>query len=79
MDWFTALAQALASGLGIWESKEKTRHQDRLVKLQTEYYEEKKKPHPNMAVLDDLEFQLVVLSRAFSAAAQGGQKAGPQA
>lgn len=75
MEWFTALSQALAAGLGLWEHKEKTKYEDRRMRLEQAYYAEKKKPDPDHAVLDDLEFQLVLLGRAFSAAAIGGQKA----
>jgi hypothetical protein len=79
VDLFTELAGALRAGLSIWESKEKTKYIDRLIRLERERDEEGKKPDPNMAVLDDLEFQLVLLSRAFSAAAIGGQKTSAQA
>lgn len=78
MDLFTALVGALKAGLSIWESKEKTKYLDRLMRLEKERDEEGKKPDPSHGVLDDLEFQLVLLSRAFSSAAIGGQKAPPQ-
>lgn len=74
MDAFTALAQALATGLSLWQSLEKRKYLDKLMKLQREYREEFNKD-PSVrsnAVLDNLEFELRQLGIAFSSAV-GGQ------
>ena len=75
MDLATAIFTALAAGLLIWKSKESRRYLDKLMKLKREYYAEKNKERPNMAVLDNLEFELGLLVTAFSAEA-AKQKAG---
>ena len=63
----TELFAALGAGLSLWGSKEKRKYQDRLMNLQRNYYEEDNKDRPDMATLDNIEFELLLLSRAFSA------------
>ncbi len=75
MDWVTALFKVLEAGLNLWGSKEANKYRDELAHIKTAYYDEKTKPDPNMAVLDDLEHQLFVLSGAFSTATAGGPAA----
>lgn len=65
-----SLILAIKTGLSIWESKEKTKYMDKAMKLEKEYYEESNKERPCMATLDNIGFELQLLSRAFSAATQ---------
>ena len=67
---FTALANCLASGLSIAEFKEKHKYIDKLIALEKAYHEEYIKPltHRSDAVLDNLEWELRLLSTAFGAA-----------
>lgn len=78
MDAISALFKALEAGLSIWLSKEKTKYTDRLLKIKEDYYREKTKADPNMAVLDDLEFQLFLLSSTFATSAASGQASSVQ-
>ncbi len=66
---FTALAKALGAGLSIWEHKEKFKYVDQLLKLKKEYYAEDNKAPSERddAVLDNLYFQLCLLSDSFAA------------
>ncbi len=61
-----SLIGALAAGLALWQSKEKRKYLDELLELKREYYEEDNKTRPDMAKLDRIEFQLCLLSQAFS-------------
>ncbi len=61
-----AFAKALSSGLGLWESKEKRKYLDKLMKLRRQYHEETIKTKPDHRVIDELEFELCILSEAFS-------------
>ena len=61
-----ALTGALKSGLSLWESKESRKYIDRVIKLEKEYYEEDNKDRPDMALLDNIEFQLRLISHSFS-------------
>jgi hypothetical protein len=65
---FEALANTLASAFSIWDHKEKTKYIDTLMGLKKDYYEEynKDSAHRSDAVLDRLEFELRVLSAAFT-------------
>ncbi len=65
---FASFLKALASGLSLWESKEARKYVDRLEKIKREYYEEINKPDQERsdAVLDNLEFELRLLSDSFS-------------
>jgi hypothetical protein len=71
MDAFTVIAGTLKAGLELWNSKERTKYTDRLIRLETERYEEKAKPRPDHAVLDRIEFDLFLLCRAFTSEARG--------
>ena len=61
-----ALTGALKSGLSLWESKESRKYIYRVIKLEKEYYEEDNKDRPDMALLDNIEFQLRLISHSFS-------------
>ena len=76
---WTALAQALATGLSLWKDAEATKYIDKLNDLRRDYYEESNKDPAlrSDAVLDNLEFELCCVSFAFSARA-GQQNASPQ-
>lgn len=63
---FDSLAKALASGLSLWESKEARKYQDKLMKLRRKQREELNREDPDMAVLDNLRFELYNLSDAFN-------------
>ena len=56
---------ALGAGLRIWEHKSKNKYNDRLLKLKRDYYEEESKDNPDRNTLDNIEFELHVLSQAF--------------
>lgn len=64
----TALFQALATGLSIWESTEKRKYLDRLMGLERDYYAEfnKDPSQRSDAVLDNIERELLILNNAFS-------------
>ena len=63
-----SLIEVLEAGLSIWESKEKNKYVENLMKLKRQYYAEINKPFPdrNNATLDNIEFQLRLLSKGFS-------------
>jgi hypothetical protein len=67
---FQSLLTALSAGLTLWSSKEKTKYQDHIIKLRTEWHEEySKSPEDRSdAVLDDIEFRLQCLCSSFSIA-----------
>ena len=64
---FILILQLLEVGLQLWLSKEKTKYIDRKMDLQRRYYEEMAKPQADRSdvVLDNLEFELKILSIAF--------------
>ena len=55
----------LKVGLGLWQSKEKRKYMDKLLALKRDYYEEYNKEDRDDAVLDNLEFELKLLSDSF--------------
>lgn len=65
----------LSAALGIWNSKEKTKYLDRMMRLKREFYEENNKPEKERdhAVLDNLRFELQLLCEHASAAITGKQ------
>lgn len=63
-----ALFEALSAGLSLWQSIESRKYLDKLLSLKKKWYEEYNKD-PSIrsdAVLDDIEFELRILSTAFS-------------
>jgi hypothetical protein len=66
-----AIIKLLEVGLSLWLSKEKTKYWDRLMALKKDWYVESNKPDSarSDAVLDNIGFELRVLSLAFSAEA----------
>jgi len=65
---FEALLTVLGAGLSIWEHKEKTKYVDKLMSLKRDWYEEYNKPDHirSDAALDNIEFELRVLSLGFA-------------
>jgi hypothetical protein len=51
----------LGSIFTIWEHKEKNKYKEKYMRLEREYYEESKKENPSDAVLDNIEFELLLL------------------
>lgn len=68
---FGTILNLLTVGLDLWNSKEKNKYIDKKMALEKAYYEEFNKPDGVRAdsVLDNLEFELHVLSTAFCAQA----------
>jgi hypothetical protein len=66
---FEALLVVLGAGLSIWEHKEKTKYVNKLMDLKREWYEEYNKPDSirSTIALDNIEFELRVLSLGFAA------------
>jgi len=62
-----SLFKVLGSALSLWESKEQRKYVDHLMQLKKEWYAEYNLERPDMANLDNIEFELRVLSDAFSA------------
>lgn len=65
---FESLAKALAAGLSLWESKEKTKYVDRLIELKRNYREELSKPIDVRSddVLARIEYELRDIADAFA-------------
>jgi len=61
-----SLIGALKSGLSLWESTESRKYIDKVIRLEREYYEEDNKQRPDMAVLDNIEFELRLVCESFS-------------
>ena len=66
-----ALLQITQSLLGIWEHKLKHKYLEEFMDLKTEYYEESSKERPDMAVLDNIDFRLLILSKAVDSEIKG--------
>jgi len=60
----------LKAGLTLWVDKNKTKYLDKFLSLQRDYYAEVNKPEGvrSNAVLDNIRFELELLSFAFSSA-----------
>jgi hypothetical protein len=63
-----SLFAVLGSGLKLWASKEAHKYIDKYIKLRKEYYAEVNKPFDQQdhAVIDNIRFELQLLSSAFS-------------
>jgi hypothetical protein len=57
------------STIDLLVTKERNKYRDRYMKLKKEFYEEKNKANPDMAVLDNLEFDLFLLCSSISSEA----------
>lgn len=58
----------LASGLSLWESKEKTKYIDQLIALRKDWYEEYNKDNRDNARLDAIEYDIKLLCDSFTTA-----------
>jgi len=63
----------LGAGLSLWDRKSKRKYQEKIYKLEKKYYEEIKKPRPDHAVLDDIEFELQLIGRSFASEVKGSK------
>ncbi len=74
---FLALVGVLEAALRLWDDKEKHKYQDKLLALKKAYYEEynKNPERRSDAVLDNLDFELRILSSGFVSASIGKQNA----
>ena len=59
-----ALLQSIAWGLSLWNSKEKRKYIDKIVKIKKEYYEEYNEDRPDMAKLDTFKRELYIIWEA---------------
>lgn len=68
----SSIIQLLQTGLSLWEHHEKTKYIDKVIQLKKRYRDEESKPENERsgAVLDNIEFELRLISAAFCAAAQ---------
>lgn len=71
MDWLSVALQLFDHAVELYSEELKTKYKDRKIKLMTEYYNEKNKPEPNNALLDDLEHDLFVLCSTVGSPTQG--------
>ena len=62
----TSILQILGAGLSLWEHEAKTKYAKKYYKLQKEFYEEANKDKPDHAVLDELEFDIMLLGKSFA-------------
>lgn len=62
---FASLVGALEAGLSLWKSKESRKYIDKVTNLKRDYYEEDNKERPDMALLDNIEFELRLVSESF--------------
>lgn len=61
-----ALMSLVGSTIELLVVKEKNKYRDKWLRLKRDYYEEKNKADPDMAVLDNIEFELFLLSSTVS-------------
>ena len=61
-----SLVKALAAGLSLWQHKDARKYLEKTFKLKKEWYEEYNKPESDDATLDDIMFQLQLISETFS-------------
>lgn len=68
-----SVLKILEAGLSLWESTEKRKYVDAIIKLKKEYYEEIKNPKPDNAILDYIEFRLQLLGNSFASQIAGSK------
>ena len=61
----TEIIALLKTGLSIWQSKEARKYLDKVISLEKDWYEAYNAEDRNNALLDNIEFELRVVSRAF--------------
>ena len=69
-DFVSILLGITQTALNIWESKEKTKYQDRLISLKKDWYEEYNKPENERSglTLDRTRLELLILTSSISSA-----------
>ncbi len=65
----------LSAGLTLWSDKEKNKYIDKLIELKKKYYEESNKLEADRddAVMDNILFELKILSDSFVTSVKAGQ------
>lgn len=65
----------LSAGLTLWGDKEKNKYIDKLIELKKKYYEESNKLETERddAVMDNILFELKILSDSFVTSVKSGQ------
>lgn len=66
----TQILNLLTTGLSLWLHKDKTKYIDKVIKLEKQYYVEVNKSRPDHAVLDNIDFELQLISEAFNSQAR---------
>lgn len=59
-----SLLKILEHTLGIYRTKDARKYLDRVIELRKLRYEENNKPRPNMAVLDNIDAELCIITEA---------------
>lgn len=74
-----SIFKLLGAGLSLWDTKEKTKYQDKFIKLKKDWYEEYNKADNERsdAVLDNILFELNLLCNSF-AAQVGNENSSPK-
>ena len=67
MDYINIGLGLLEAGLKLWQHKDKNKYLDKTIKLKRKFYEEYNKETPDMAILDNIEFELWIISQGFIA------------
>ena len=65
----------LEQGLRLWNSKEATKYQDKLIKLKGKYYDELKKPESSRSqlALDNIMLELTTIAEVFASLSSKGK------
>jgi len=73
VNYIGIILEITRSTLSIWDSKQKRKYIDRFVKYQKELYEEESRSFDkrDQAVIDNLHFDIMLLSRAISSEING--------
>jgi hypothetical protein len=66
----SALLSVLASGFSLLNRKDARKYQEKVFKLEKEYYAESNKKRPDDAVLDNIRFELQLIANTFNSQAQ---------
>lgn len=66
---FALFAKVFEQGLKLWNSKESTKYLDKLLQLKKEWKDAYDNPQRDHNTLDDVEFELRILSESFVQAA----------
>lgn len=65
----------LEQGLKLWNTKESTKYQDKLIKLKGKYYDELKKPesYRSQLTLDNIMLELTTIAEVFASIPSKGK------